>query len=104
MIASDSQIFFLQTYGGVSRSLCEIASRMAKEPSVQVSITTAMHNNASLAHLPPDIVSGSKAGYPGYLAVDVGCQSVPICAHYTTASPPKRPGFYWAIANNDAKT
>ena len=60
-IAYDSQIFFMQTYGGVSRYFCEIASRIAKEPSVQVSIVAPMHSNAYLAHVPPGIVSGFRA-------------------------------------------
>ena len=60
-IAYDSQIFFMQTYGGVSRYFCEIASRIAKEPSVQVSIIAPMHSNAYLAHVPPGIVSGFRA-------------------------------------------
>jgi len=60
-IAYDSQIFRAQTYGGVSRYFCEIASRIAKEPGVQVSITAPMHINAYLAHVPPGIVSGFRA-------------------------------------------
>ncbi|MGH8615897.1 MAG: glycosyltransferase family 4 protein [Gammaproteobacteria bacterium] len=60
-IAYDSQIFCAQTYGGVSRYFCEIASRIAKEPDVQVSIIAPMHINAYLAHMPPGIVSGFRA-------------------------------------------
>jgi glycosyltransferase involved in cell wall biosynthesis len=60
-IAYDSQIFFMQSYGGVSRYFCEIASRIAKEPSVQVSIIAPMHSNAYLAHVPQGIVSGFRA-------------------------------------------
>jgi glycosyltransferase involved in cell wall biosynthesis len=60
-IAYDSQIFRVQTYGGVSRYFCEIASRIAKKPGVQVSITAPMHINAYLAHVPPGIVSGFRA-------------------------------------------
>jgi glycosyltransferase involved in cell wall biosynthesis len=60
-IAYDSQIFCAQTYGGVSRYFCEIASRIAKQPGVQVSITAPMHINAYLAHMPPGIVSGFRA-------------------------------------------
>lgn len=60
-IAYDSQIFCAQTYGGVSRYICEIASRIAKEPGVQVTITAPMHINAYLAHVPPGIVSGFRA-------------------------------------------
>jgi glycosyltransferase involved in cell wall biosynthesis len=57
-IAYDSQIFCQQTYGGISRYYCEIASRIAKELSVEVLITAPMHSNAYLAHVPPGIVSG----------------------------------------------
>ncbi|HKG54118.1 MAG TPA: glycosyltransferase family 1 protein [Anaerolineales bacterium] len=60
-IAYDPQIFLVQTYGGVSRYFCEIASRIAKEPSVQVCIMAPMHTNAYLAHMPPGILSGFRA-------------------------------------------
>lgn len=60
-IAYDSQIFCAQTYGGVSRYFCEIASRIAKEPGVQVTITAPMYINAYLAHVPPGIVRGFRA-------------------------------------------
>lgn len=60
-ITYDSQIFCAQTYGGVSRYFCETASRIAKEPDVQVSITAPMHINAYLEHVPPGIVSGFRA-------------------------------------------
>lgn len=59
-IAYDSQIFFAQTYGGISRYFCEVASRIAKEPGFQVSITAPMHVNAYLSHVPPGIVSGFR--------------------------------------------
>lgn len=60
-IAYDSQIFCAQTYGGVSRYFCEIASRIAREPGVDVSIIAPMHTNAYLKHVPKGIVSGFKA-------------------------------------------
>lgn len=60
-IAYDPQIFRLQTYGGISRYFCEVASRIAKEPGAQVSITAPMHINAYLKHVPPGIVSGFRA-------------------------------------------
>jgi glycosyltransferase involved in cell wall biosynthesis len=60
-IAYDPQVFISQTYGGISRYFCEIASRIAKEPSVQVSIVAPMHRNAYLEHVPPSIVSGFRA-------------------------------------------
>ncbi len=60
-IAYDPQIFCAQTYGGISRYFCEIASRIAKEPGVQVSIAAPMHVNAYLLHVPRGIVSGFRA-------------------------------------------
>ena len=60
-IAYDSQIFCTQSYGGVSRYFCEVASRIAKEPDTHVSIIAPMHVNAYLAHMPPGIVSGFRA-------------------------------------------
>jgi len=59
-IAYDSQIFCSQTYGGISRYFCEMASRIAKEPDVQVSIAAPMHINAYLENVPPKIVSGFR--------------------------------------------
>ena len=60
-IAYDQQIFRLQTYGGVSRYFCEIASRIARSPSVQVSITAPMHINAYLDQVPAGVLSGFRA-------------------------------------------
>lgn len=60
-IAYDSQIFCAQTYGGVSRYICEIASRLAKDPGIEVSIIAPMHVNAYLEHVPLGIVSGFRA-------------------------------------------
>jgi len=60
-IAYDQQIFRRQNYGGISRYFCEIASRIAQDPDVQVSITAPMHINGYLEHLPPGIVSGFRA-------------------------------------------
>jgi glycosyltransferase involved in cell wall biosynthesis len=60
-IAYDSQIFSAQVYGGVSRYFCEIASRIAKEPDVQVSITAPFYVNAYLEDIPRGLVSGFRA-------------------------------------------
>ena len=60
-IAYDSQIFCAQTYGGVSRYFCEIATRIARYPGVEVAITAPMHINAYLEHVPPGIVTGFRA-------------------------------------------
>ena len=60
-IAYDPQIFSAQIYGGVSRYFCEIASRIAKEPGVQISITAPMYINAYLERVPRGLVSGFRA-------------------------------------------
>lgn len=60
-IAYDSQIFCAQTYGGVSRYFCEIASRLARDPELDVSIAAPMYVNAYLEHMPKGIVSGFRA-------------------------------------------
>lgn len=60
-VVYDPQIFSAQAYGGVSRYFCEIASRIAREPSVQVSIIAPMYINAYLEHVPRGLVSGFRA-------------------------------------------
>ena len=60
-IVYDSQIFTAQKYGGVSRYFCEIASRIAKNPEIDVLITAPMHINSYLSHVPRGIVSGFRA-------------------------------------------
>lgn len=60
-IAYDSQIFCAQSYGGVSRYYCEIASRIAVQPGVLVSITAPMYINAYLDDMPQGLVSGFRA-------------------------------------------
>jgi glycosyltransferase involved in cell wall biosynthesis len=57
-ISYDSQIFCAQTYGGVSRYFCEIASRLAQTPELEVSIAAPLYINAYLQNLPPGIVMG----------------------------------------------
>jgi len=59
-IAYDPQVFFEQSYGGVSRYFCEIASRIAMEKDAQVSLIAPMHINAYLENLPSHIVSGFR--------------------------------------------
>lgn len=60
-VTYDSYIFGAQVYGGISRYFCELASRVAKAPNLEVSITAPMHINAYLEHMPPGIVSGFHA-------------------------------------------
>lgn len=60
-IAYDSQIFCAQTYGGVSRYFCEIASRISKFPESQVTVVAPMAVCAYLQNVRPEIVFGFKA-------------------------------------------
>jgi len=66
-VVYDPQIFSAQVYGGVSRYFCEIASRIAKEPGVQVSITAPMYINAYLERIPQGLVSGFRAPKTNHL-------------------------------------
>lgn len=59
-IAYDPQIFSAQTYGGISRYFSEIASRLAKDVGLQVSIIAPMYINAYLENLSKDLVSGFR--------------------------------------------
>lgn len=60
-IAFDSQIFALQEYGGISRSLCSLAAQLAKSPGVDVKIFAPFHRNAHLEALPKGMVYGIRA-------------------------------------------
>jgi len=59
-IAYDPQVFYEQSYGGPSRYICEIASRISMMEAIQVSVIAPMHINAYLANLPSQIVSGFR--------------------------------------------
>ncbi|CEN55995.1 glycosyltransferase family 4 protein [Candidatus Methylopumilus turicensis] len=56
-VAFDSQIFIGQVYGGISRYICEVASRISKKSQVEVKIVAPMHVNAYLNNLPKNILS-----------------------------------------------
>lgn len=60
-IAYDSQIFCAQTYGGVSRYFCEIATRISRLPDAQVTVVAPMAVCAYLQNVPSEIISGFKA-------------------------------------------
>lgn len=60
-IVYDSQIFCAQTYGGVSRYFCEIATRISRFPETQVTVVAPMSVCAYLQNVPSEIVSGFKA-------------------------------------------
>ena len=63
-IAFDPQIFSGQVYGGVSRYICEIASRICKNSEETVKIVAPMYVNAYLDNLPKDILSGFQSPFP----------------------------------------
>jgi len=76
---------------GVSRYFCEIASRIAKEPGVQISITAPMYINAYLERVPRGLVSGFRAPSAIHLrllqrdwayssGLDAPCRSTRYCA------------------------
>lgn len=60
-IAYDSQIFCAQTYGGVSRYFCEIATRISQLPDSRVTVVAPMAICAYLQRVPSEIVFGFKA-------------------------------------------
>jgi glycosyltransferase involved in cell wall biosynthesis len=60
-ISYDSQIFSAQTYGGVSRYFCEIASRIAQATNVDVSISAPLYVNEYLREIQTGIVKGFAA-------------------------------------------
>ena len=63
-VAYDPQIFSGQKYGGVSRYICELASRVSKIPEVDVNIVAPMYVNAYLESMPKEILSGFKSPFP----------------------------------------
>lgn len=63
-VAYDSQIFSGQVYGGISRYICEVASRVSKYPDVDVKIAAPLYINAYLENLPKGILSGFRSPFP----------------------------------------
>ena len=62
-IAFDPQIFSGQVYGGVSRYICEVASRICKNSEETVKIVAPMYVNAYLDNLPKEILSGFQSPF-----------------------------------------
>lgn len=54
-IAFDYQTFELQTYGGVSRYICELASNLARMPECAVEVIAPLHCNEYLRSLSPPV-------------------------------------------------
>jgi glycosyltransferase involved in cell wall biosynthesis len=63
-VAYDSQIFSGQVYGGVSRYICEIATRISKDSDISVKTVAPMYVNAYLESMPKRILSGFKSPFP----------------------------------------
>ncbi|WP_287076969.1 MULTISPECIES: glycosyltransferase [unclassified Microcystis] len=59
-IVYDHQIFNLQKYGGVSRYLYELSTRMANFDDCEVKILAGLYINEYLRHCPPNLVDGWK--------------------------------------------
>lgn len=54
----DAQIFRQQRYGGISRYFCELATGLARDPSVTPRILAPHHRNEYLAGVPDPVVIG----------------------------------------------
>lgn len=63
-IAYDTQIFNGQVYGGISRYICELASRIEQYPDVDVKIVAPLYINAYLENLPKRILKGFSSPFP----------------------------------------
>ena len=59
-ILFDYQIFCMQTYGGISRYFCELASQLHRFEDAVAQVLAPVHRNAHLARIDPAIVSGVK--------------------------------------------
>ena len=59
-IGFDQQIFILQEYGGISRYVCSLASRLADIEDVEAKIFAPLYLNAYLEKLSKEMVSGIK--------------------------------------------
>jgi glycosyltransferase involved in cell wall biosynthesis len=59
-IVYDSQIFWRQRYGGISRYFAEIAERIARSPGAEVRVLAPIHMNAYLEEAPRGLVRGRR--------------------------------------------
>jgi glycosyltransferase involved in cell wall biosynthesis len=62
-VVFDPQIFSGQIYGGVSRYICELASRLSKNLEVDVKVVAPMYVNAYLNNLPKEIWDGFRSPF-----------------------------------------
>ena len=59
-IAFDQQVFSLQEYGGISRYICSLASKLRDIEGVDAKIIAPFHINTYLEQLPKEMVYGIK--------------------------------------------
>lgn len=62
-VAYDSQIFAQQTFGGVSRYVCQLARHISASSDIRSRIVAPMHINEYLAGLPPQLCRGFSDRY-----------------------------------------
>jgi glycosyltransferase involved in cell wall biosynthesis len=59
-IVFDTQIFGMQTYGGISRYFAGMAAEMVGVPGVDATVVAPMHINGYLGRLPEGVVMGNR--------------------------------------------
>ncbi len=57
-IVYDGQVFVEQTYGGISRYICALASHLARLPGMEVQVVAPLHVNGYLRELASNLVVG----------------------------------------------
>lgn len=63
-ICFDSQIFGVQTYGGISRYFAGVAAELPRLGELDIRIAAPLHINAYLEQLPADMVLGRRVANP----------------------------------------
>lgn len=63
-VTYDPQIFSGQIYGGISRYICEVATRISIFKGVDVKLIAPMHVNAYLKKVPKDLLVGFESPFP----------------------------------------
>jgi len=68
-VCFDSQIFGVQTYGGISRYFAGLAAELSKLGGLEVSVAAPLHINAYLEQLPAGMVLGQRVSSPPGLSL-----------------------------------
>lgn len=83
-LAYDYQIFYWQKYGGISRYIYEIATRIAQENEFNVKILAMIYVNRYLKQCRPNLVRGfpiSKISKTGKITESINKQLLRIWLH-----------------------